>query len=61
MKVKELMKILNKMTKEDKDKEILISIDEEGNDFKKIHEVCMASEETNYDDDKVEGFIIYPE
>ena len=37
MKVKELIKELQKC---DKDKEIFISIDEEGNDFKSIEEVC---------------------
>lgn len=58
MKVKELIKVLS--TIKDKDQEIVISSDEEGNDFKEICEVCEASGEESQSLEKIKGYIIYP-
>lgn len=58
MTVKQLIKILQ--TIKDKDSDICISIDEEGNDFVPIYEVCKASGELTATGDKVKGYIIYP-
>jgi len=57
MKIKELIKTLSGI---DGDKEIFISVDEEGNDFKPICEVCDASEEEDWEGNKIDGYIIYP-
>jgi len=52
----------------DQGAEIYISIDEEGNDFKPIYEICIASGEKIYSRDlstpgmgTLKGYIIYPE
>ena len=58
MKVKELIETLNKI--EDKEKEICISVDEEGNNFKEIHEVVKATDEEMGNLHKIDGYIIYP-
>ena len=66
MKVKELIKTLTGI--KDKEQNILISVDEEGNHFSDICEVCEASgEEVDAWNDegmpiteKVKGYIIYP-
>ncbi len=58
MKVKELIKQLKNC---DGEKEILISSDEEGNEFKPICEVCKASGEAHqFPPEKIDGYIIYP-
>ncbi len=57
MKVKELIKQLKDC---DEEKEIFISRDEEGNDFKEIHEVVKATGEETGDLHKIDGYIIYP-
>ncbi len=57
MKVKELIKQLENC---DEEKEIFISRDEEGNDFKEIHEVVKATDEEMGNLHKIDGYIIYP-
>jgi len=58
MTVNELIKILKDYPEEERNFEILISSDEEGNAFKEIHEVILDCDEDDINADPV--FIIYP-
>lgn len=61
MKVEELIAELNKV--KDKQQEVFISIDEEGNDFKPIDVLVEIRKEHDYKtagDEVIFGIIIYP-
>ena len=57
MKVKDMVITLLQL---DKEKEVYVSVDEEGNDFKPICEVCVCSGEENRMGEKINGYVIYP-